>query len=114
GLLPQDEAFVIGYTMGTAGNISEIESGLFKLITKKLYPHPYKFSNADVVAYNLGLQLGKLNPVGRIYEIPLEAMMEKNLGELRREVGIDIAALRGVYGAEKILVPDSKESLRLP
>jgi hypothetical protein len=114
GLLPQDEAFVIGYTMGTAKNISRFEARLFKLITSKLYPSPYKFTSDHLVAYNMGLRIGKLNPVGKIYDIPLETMKHKRIGELQALCGIEPAALRRVYGAEQVMIPGSKESVRLP
>src|SRR5262249_2342746 len=89
GLLPQDEAFVIGYTMGTSGNISEWEARLFKFVTKRLYPHPYKFSPDDLVAYNLGIQLGRHCQGGRIYEFPFEARKDVTLEALRHELDID-------------------------
>ncbi|MBI1275638.1 hypothetical protein GC177_06675 [bacterium] len=114
GLLPQDEAFVIGYTMGTAKNISRFEARLFKLITNKIYPNPYRFSADNLVAYNMGLRLGKLNPVGKIYDMALETMKHKRIDELRALCGIDAEALRRVYAAEQVMIPGSKESERLP
>lgn len=114
GLLPQDEAFVIGYTMGTAHHISDLEAGLFKLISKKLYPHPYKFRPSDMVAYTLGLEYGKRSPTPRVYEQPIETMCQKPLAEVRQWLGICPEALRKLYAAEQVLIPDSNESKRLP
>lgn len=114
GLLSQDEAFVIGYTMGTSRHISRLELSLFKLITKKLYPHPYKFSEKDLVAYNLGIEYGKLTKALPIFEFPFEEYMDKKLGEIRRLLDVRIADLKKLYAAEQVLVPGTKCSRRLP
>ncbi|MEJ2622549.1 MAG: hypothetical protein P8163_20555, partial [Candidatus Thiodiazotropha sp.] len=44
GMLPKDEAFVIGFTMGSSNRVSSTEERLFSLASKYLYPGPYKFS----------------------------------------------------------------------
>jgi hypothetical protein len=38
GLLPKDEAFAIGFTMGTSNKVSTAEEKLFGWISKHLYP----------------------------------------------------------------------------
>lgn len=114
GLLPQDEAFVIGYTMGTSKSLSTIEAGVFKLITKHLYPEPYKFCSDDLVAYNLGLEYGHLCRRPKIYDFPFEDRMNSTLAEIREEFGIDIEQLRKIYACEQVLIPGSTCSKRLP
>ena len=59
GLLPQDEAFVIGFTMGTAKeDLSPLEVFVFKKIARYLYPTNYRLSDKNLVAYNLALRPG--------------------------------------------------------
>ena len=43
GLLPKDEAFVIGYTMGSARKMTRWRRNLFMFCCKYLYPEGYKF-----------------------------------------------------------------------
>lgn len=115
GLLPQDEAFVIGFTMGTSKEITSFESSLFQVITKHLYPHPYKFSDQHLIAYQLGLQKGKVARCKLpIYDYPLEEKMDMKLSELREMFDICSQDLKKIYACERLLIPEGKVSERLP
>lgn len=115
GLLPQDEAFVIGFTMGTAKeDLSPVETFLFKKIARYLYPTNYRLSDKNLVAYNLGVEAGKLCPVYKMYQYPLEEWGSKTLGMIRNELGIDVEFLKSVYERERALLQGTKASLRLP
>jgi hypothetical protein len=114
GLLPQDEAFVIGYTMGTAPDISDWETAIFELITKYLYPHPYNLNDNHLIAYRIGLQAGRESAVKAIYDMPMEEYNDKTLAELRVMAGINVELLRKCFKEEKEALPESVESGRLP
>lgn len=114
GLLPQDEAFVIGYTMGTSKNISLLESWLFSLITRYIYPHPYKFDEAHQKVLKMAIEAGKQSKVQKIYEFPFENCMDVKLKDLRKIIGVSVEELKAFYRVEQILIPDTKESKRLP
>jgi len=113
GLLMQDEAFVIGFTMGTSKKISDRKAKMFEFVAEYLYPKTYKFSENDIKVFELGLQRGKECGVKRIYEFPVEDHIDKTMGELRSFIGINTEKLREVYAEEKELLPDSKASKRL-
>lgn len=114
GLLPQDEAFVIGFTMGTSKNISILESWLFTVITRYIYPHPYKFDEAHGKVLKLAIDAGKRSKVQKIYEFPFENCMDVKLKDLRKIIGVSVDELRDFYRQEQALLPGSKESMRLP
>ena len=113
GLLPQDEAFVIGFTMGTSKKISTLESWLFQTITKHLYPPPYNFNDNHLQIFRLGLDMGNASHTKSIYDIPLEEYKHQTLAEIRSNIGIDMKALKTAYRLEKELLPDTRESKRL-
>lgn len=113
GLLAQDEAFVIGFTMGTSKDISTIESTLFQWITKYLYPTPYNFNDNHLQAFRLGLETGKESKVVEIYAFPFEKHKSKTLADIRKKIGLDIDVLKAAYLREKAMLPDTKESKRL-
>lgn len=113
GLLPQDEAFVIGFTMGTSKDISTIESLLFQWITRYLYPAPYNFSDDHLQSFRLGLEAGKVSDVVEIYEIPFEKYKKQTLSHIREKVGVKVEELKRIYCEEKELLPDTVESKRL-
>lgn len=116
GLLNQDEAFVIGYTMGTNKEISHWQIWAFKKIAHYFYPKPYKFSKEDEIAYNLGIGRGLASRVNNIQDIPLftSQYLDLPIKLTRKALGVNIHQLRACYRKEQRLIPGTKESLRLP
>jgi len=113
GLLGQDEAFVIGFTMGTS-HISSPQVWAFKKIAQHLYPDIYRMSARDLVAYDLGFGYGSRHGRRDIAEFPFGQNFARSLGELRCELGFNKRNLRATYRLEQILLPDSAASRRLP
>ena len=114
GLLPQDEAFVIGFTMGTSKYIGGFAESLFKKASRYLYPKPYKFSKEHLVAFELGLRYGKVCKAEEIYEFPFEHFMDQKISVIRKKLGISVTELKQLYRAERILLPGTRVSKRLP
>jgi len=114
GLLQQDEAFVIGFTMGSSKTISGVESWLFEQVCTYVMPPKNRFDPDEKQAFRIGLELGKRGRCTRIYETPIEAMQRETIGVIRERVGIDKAALRAAYAFERALVPHTDASRRLP
>lgn len=112
GLFVQDEAFVIGYTMGTSSSIRGFEKEIFKFCARWLYPAKYRFRPLDLLVFDLGFTAGQANK-RNLFDLPLEDMQERKLGELRAELGIDVKLLKNLYGVERALVA-TKASGRLP
>lgn len=114
GLLNQDEAFVIGFTMGTAKEeIEGEEVQLFRLAAKHLYKPPYRMSERDLIAYDLGFAAGTLSPARRIYEVDFTTLMDRTIGELRADLGIEVSVLKNAFREEKRRLPGNKASQRL-
>lgn len=114
GLLSQDEAFVIGYTMGTAGpGIAPDDVKLFKLLSSHLYPDIYRFSRSDLIAYDLGFALGQKAP-RPVYEYDFLRNTQRTMGELRALFGLDVTVLRRIYRRERRRIPGTEASARLP
>jgi len=113
GLLPQDEAFVIGFTMGTSKNISRLQEFIFKKASMYIYPKKYRFSRKHMIAYELGFLYGKSCKASKIYEFPFEKFTRDKVGDLRKRIGIKVSDLRQVYKTEALLLPGTKASLRL-
>jgi hypothetical protein len=114
GLLNQDEAFVVGFTMGTSKNITKIEEFLFKQISMRLYPKTYRFTRKHMVAYQLGLECGKAIKGAKIYDFPFESYQNEKISNLREMLGISVEALKNAFRKERELLPDTKSSKRLP
>lgn len=115
GLLNQDEAFVIGYTMGTARKRSGDEQvQLFRLAAKLLYKPPYHMTDNDLTAFDLAFELGNKSDHRHIYRFDFDGAMELDIGDIRKELGIDAKALKAAFREERLLLPGNKASERLP
>jgi len=62
GLLVKDEAFVIGYTMGSTKNMKRWKRNLFMFMSKYFYPKGYKFGEEERLVFNMGVMAGSLCP----------------------------------------------------
>jgi hypothetical protein len=114
GLLAQDEAFVIGFTMGSTKSVTRLERWFFKQAVSHLYPDPYRIPWPILAAYDLGLEAGRDMAVRDIHRFLGDEMLDRTLGEVRRLVGVDTQRLRQVYAREREALPESQASQRLP
>jgi hypothetical protein len=112
GLFVQDEAFVIGYTMGTSKSIGGFEKEFFKRCAHRLYPAKYRFDRMALTVFDFGFSAGQANRI-EIFDLPLRDMMDRQIGEVRSELGIDVNLLRRFYAIEQSLF-DTRGSARLP
>jgi hypothetical protein len=114
GLLDQDEAFVLGFTMGCTKEVSRLERWFFKYALSHLYPHPYRIPSRILTAYDLGLEAGLEFGLREMHMKFNEKMLDLPLGTVRAELGIDTRRLRRYYARERAALPDTPASQRLP
>ncbi len=113
GLLLQDEAFVIGYTMGAAKDTNWLYRQLFKLIARFLYRKPYRFDKEHMRVFDLAFLYAREHACAELHEVPLEQMLEHKIDEVRAKLGIRTESLMKLYREEVILLPGTKASRRL-
>ena len=113
GLLPADEAFIIGYTMGSTRQVSEIEEFLFEFITKHLYPSDYQFKDRDIHIFHTALKVAKEAKPQALDQVDFEPFRNTKIGKIRSLLGINTDTLIKCYKTEKNLYPDNKASKRL-
>jgi hypothetical protein len=116
GLHSQDEAFVVGFTMGTASDAKEEHAIQFLHFSSMLYPPQYRFKPTDSAVFRLAFDYGFHNKaIARdIHLIPLERQMHRTIADLQRSLGIQVTELLMLYRCEKLLSRQSKASDRLP
>jgi hypothetical protein len=114
GLLGQDEAFVIGFTMGSTKAVFRLEQWLFKYVASHVYPSPYRIPAHVLAAYDLGLEAGREMGVKDLHLAIGDALLDLPLGETRRRLGIETRRLREFYARERAALPGTPASRRLP
>jgi len=111
GLLVKDEAFVIGYTMGSGKKMKRWRRNLFLWVTKYLYPEGYKFTEEERYIFYSGVMAGSQCPTD-LSKIDFNEILDYKVQAVRDKLGIDRDLLKCYYCTEKKLFED-KESQRL-
>lgn len=112
GLLPKDEAFVIGYTMGSTKKISRLKRNLFMFCSKYLYPKGYRLGEEERFVFNLGIMAGS-HCGADLSLVNFKEVLNLSLSKIRLEFKIDKRTLECCYRLEKQMFPNSRESQRL-
>jgi hypothetical protein len=116
GLHVQDEAFVIGATMGAASDITDEAVDTFIRVSTTLYPKAWQFKPEHIPSYRLGVGFAVDNmPGADLHLIPLEEdpWQSMTVREVRRHFGIVKAELRAYFRKAELLVPGTPATRRL-
>jgi hypothetical protein len=113
GLLPKDEAFVLGFTMGSTNRVGEWEEKLYGLFSKHLYPKEYRFSDEDFQVYKDAVRLGYISDCTPLNTVDFPALAHLSIQAAREAIGIEADFLRAYYKIEARRYPHSYESQRL-
>lgn len=113
GLLAKDEAFVIGFTMGSTNRLSATEERVFTLVAERLYPGIFRFSREDVRVFRDAVRLAFICDVPALNRIDYGRYMGRALADIRVDLRIDEGLLRAYFALEKRRYPASPESRRL-
>jgi hypothetical protein len=113
GLLPKDEAFVIGMTMGSTAKMGKIEAIAYCYISRFLYQPPFRFSKEDCLIFLQAVELAKKMRCLPLDTFPFHDHLDKPLAEVRKIVGIDTEMLKQAYAHEKTTFSNEIESARL-
>jgi hypothetical protein len=89
GFSLDDEAFVIGFTMGNDKQTNRLHLALFKLCSWLLYPKPYRFSWAHFKSFDRGVGCGRSVRSKNLNRFDFKVYEHKSLDQLRQLLGID-------------------------
>lgn len=113
GLLAMDEAFVLGFTMGSTNRVSATEEALYAFFAKHLYPRSYRFGDDEVRVFRDAIRLGFISDCVPLCDVDYEAERKKSLKNVRDRLGIEPDLLAAYYRVEKRRFPASVASQRL-
>lgn len=113
GLLPKDEAFTIGFTMGCTRQVSSTEANLFALVAQNFYPEVYKFSAEDAEVFQDAVKLGAISRCVPLTEFDFDAVSSLSLRQIRQLAGLETGLLAAYFAIEAHRYPHARESARL-
>lgn len=114
GMYAQDEAFVIGVTMGASGELSAGQHELYKLWSQLVYRGPYRFSRVDLLVLDIAVEFARRQNIRPLHRVAWKTVLDRPLGELRASLGIDVDSLMSVFDIERRLLSASAATQRLP
>ena len=112
GLGVKDEAFVIGYTMGSTNKMWRWRRNLYMFCAKHLFPEGYKFGEEERFVFNMGVMCG-VQCKTDLSEVDFKILEKYQIAETRSLLGIDSLLLKHCYEIEKRCFSESFESQRL-
>jgi hypothetical protein len=113
GLLAKDEAFVIGFTMGSTDRVSTTEERLYAFFAKYLYPRDYRFGDDEIRVFKDAVKLGFVSDCQSLSKVDYSKYLDWPLARIRAALGIEEDLLRAYYAIEKRRYPSAPESQRL-
>jgi len=113
GLLSKDEAFVLGFTMGSTNKVSSTEEKVYAFVSQYLYPNVYQFDKEDIKVFKDAVRLGYICDCEPLDKVNYEDLRNLTLEEARLKIGISSSLLHAYFEIEKKHYPQSLESQRL-
>ncbi len=116
GLHVQDEAFVIGATMGAASDITDEAIATFIRVSTEDYPRHWRFETAHIPSYRLGVGFAQDSlRAADLHLTPLEEepWQSMTVAEARKRLNISKEELRAYFRKAELLVPGTRATRRL-
>ena len=112
GVMIKDEAFVIGFTMGSTNRVTTTEERLFSLVTQYFYPKGYRFTSEDLQVYRDAVRLAYVSDCQPLAEVDFDSFLDQPLGQIREAIGLEVDLLKAYYQIEAKRYPHIPECNR--
>lgn len=86
----EDEAFIIGVTMGNDAKTNFFHYLVFKWASRYLYPKKYRFEKEHFADFDKGVKIGSSLKVKNLNQLDFSYMDEVNVEALRKLFGIEL------------------------
>ncbi len=113
GTTLMDEAFTIGFTMGSTKRMSTAALELFGKVAGRLYPKAYRFPPAAVQVFHDAVHLASISGCEPLDHADFLALMDLPLREIRRRLGVEENLLQTYYELEATRNPGISACRRL-
>lgn len=84
-----DEAYVLGFMMGTAPQMGPIRLGIYKLLAQWIYPKSYQFSSEALQAFSTGFDRGREPRFRNLYRIDFQGSQHLTIEYWQRHLELE-------------------------
>ncbi|WP_193212375.1 hypothetical protein [Luteolibacter marinus] len=100
GTTLMDEAFVVGFTMGSSKRMRSSATEVFGRVAGRFYPKPYRFPPAAGRVFRDAVHLASVSDCQPLDSVDFTSLMDFPLREVRRRVGVEEGLLQAYYEIE--------------
>lgn len=94
---PDEETFVIGFTMGSDPKLKGWEMKVYRWLSRYFYPNEFKFSYQDLFMYNIGVYSARAMGIANLSKVDFRKYEDWLLGDLRAEMWVNSELLKSIY-----------------
>lgn len=89
GVSSQEEAFIVGFTMGNDDCTKQWHVRLFKFFSQFIYPAKYRFNSQEIDIFDRGFEYGKKLKYRNINKLEFSCFLNLTIKEIRHLFGIE-------------------------
>ena len=113
GFLPMDQAFVLGFTLGSSKKSSMPEPKLHAEVGRHFYKNVPLFSESESAVFKEGVKLAYLSFCAPLESFDFRPWHNQTLREIREAIGLEQELMLAYYAVEKHRYPHSLAAQRL-
>ncbi len=100
GITPREEAFVLGFSMGSDCRSTRLGIGLFKVASRWLYPGKFRFNAEELKIFDRAFEYGRSRPVKCVNLVDFDRWMDSDVefDNVREVLGIDLNEVQALLG----------------
>ena len=97
GISLLDEAFVVGFTMGSDLKTNQFHLAIFKILSTLFYPQHYKFNYQQFKLLKKAFNYSRKLKVKNVNQIDFKKYENQTVGEIRKLLGIDLKEVKQCF-----------------
>lgn len=98
GVSAEDEAFVVGFTMGNDPETTNRITTAFKFAAQYIYPRTYRFQKSHLMIFDCGFSFGQKTKVKNLNSLDYSNYLDYDIADLRTIFGIDVKSIQDLLG----------------
>jgi hypothetical protein len=90
GFTISDEAYILGFTMGSDLNTRWLHLLFFKIAACTFYPSKYRMNPTELIMFDQGYKIGRKVSTKNINQLDFISVQHKMVGDIRVELDLNI------------------------
>ena len=88
GFSRENEAYIVGFTMGKDPSAHKIHQWIYQLAARYLFPNPYRLRQVDLSEFKKGWSEGRKRCFSFYYPFRSDSINQRTLADIRLEINL--------------------------